>query len=77
MYDNSVMESIYCQKFAKNLKKIRESKGYSKSRLCELVGCDISYIGRIESCKKFPTLKMIFKLAIALEVPAKDLFDFE
>ena len=66
-----------CVKFANNVKKYREQKGYNKSRMSELVGCDLSYIGKIESCKKYPNLKMIFKIAEALEVPAKNLFDFE
>lgn len=66
-----------CLKFAQNVKKYREQKGYKKGKLCELVGCDISYIGKIERGQKCPNLKMIFKLAEALEIPAKDLFDFE
>lgn len=66
-----------CRKFAENVTKYRELKGYNKSRLCELVDCDLSYIGKIERGEKFPNLKMILKLAEALEIPAKDLFDFD
>ena len=66
-----------CVKFANNVKKYREQKGYNESRLSELAGCDLSYIGKIERSEKYPNLKMIFKIAEALEVPAKDLFDFE
>lgn len=68
------MIEVDCEKFAKNVKKYRETKGYNKSRMSELVGCDISYIGKIERAEKYPNLKMIFKLAEALEIPAKDLF---
>ncbi len=71
------MIEVNCRKFAKNVKKYREIKGYSKSRMSELVGCDISYIGKIERAEKYPNLKMIFKIAEALDVPAKDLFIFE
>lgn len=39
--------------------------------------CDLSYIGKIERGEKFPNLKMILKLAEALEIPAKDLFEFD
>lgn len=70
-------ELVPCKKFAKIVKKIREDKGYSKGKMSELIGCDISYIGKIERSEKFPNLKMIFKIANALEVPAKTLFDFE
>lgn len=66
-----------CKLFAQNIKKYRESKGYSKTKLAELADCDLTYIGKIEKSEKYPNLKMIFKLAEALEIPTKDLFDFE
>lgn len=66
-----------CVKFAKNGRKYREQLGYNKSRLSEYMGCDLSYIGKIERSEKYPNLKMILKLAEALQVPAKDLFNFE
>jgi transcriptional regulator with XRE-family HTH domain len=65
-----------CKLFAKNIKKYRESKGYSKTKLAELADCDLTYIGKIEKSEKYPNLKMIFKLAEALDIPTKDLFDF-
>lgn len=71
------MIEVNCKKFAENVKKYRERKGYNKSRMSELVGCDISYIGKIERAEKSPNLKMILKIAEALDVPAKDLFIFE
>lgn len=45
--------------------------------MAELVDCDISYIGKIERAEKYPNLKIIFKIAEVIEIPAKDLFDFE
>ena len=66
-----------CKLFAKNIKKYRESKGYSKTKLAELADCDLTYIGKIEKSEKYPNLKMIFKLAEALDIPTKDLIDFE
>lgn len=66
-----------CKLFAKNIKKYRESKGYSKTKLAELADCDLTYIGKIEKSEKYPNLKMIFKLAEALDIPTKDLFNFE
>ena len=70
------MNTNICQNFSKKLKEIRELKNLSKSQLSTLAGCDISYIGQIERCKKVPTLKTIENLANALEIPVKDLFDF-
>ena len=66
-----------CKLFAQNVKKYREIKGYSKTKLSELVDCDLTYIGKIEKSEKYPNLKMIFKLADALEIPPEFLFDFE
>ena len=66
-----------CKKFAQNIKKYREERKFSKGKMSELVGCDYPYIGKIERSEKLPTLKMIFKIADALEIPAKDLFDFD
>lgn len=65
-----------CKGFATKLQEIRISKGLTKGQLSSLADCDMSYIGKIERCEKFPNIKIIAKLAKALEVPAKDLFDF-
>lgn len=64
------------KKFATKVQKLREAKGYTKSILSSLADLDISYIGKIERCEKSPSLRTIIKLADALEVPVKDLFDF-
>ena len=69
------MEQI-CKQFAIKLKEIRLSKNLSKSKLSEIAGLDISYIGKIERCEKCPNLRTIAKLAQALNVPVKNLFDF-
>ena len=47
-----------CIKFANNVKKYREQLGYNKSRMSELLDCDLSYIGKIERSEKFPNLKL-------------------
>ena len=66
-----------CENFARKLKELRDVKVLSKGQLSSLADLDMSYIGKIERCQKFPNIKTIAKLALALEVPAKDLFDFE
>ena len=70
------MDTI-CELFATKLKEIRLSKKLNKSKLSELAGLDISYMGKIERGEKLPNLRTIVKLAKALDVPVKDLFDFE
>lgn len=71
------MVTNICENFAKRVKEIRDTKGLSKSQLSSLTDLDISYIGKIERCEKFPNIKTIAKLAIALEVSPKELFDFD
>lgn len=62
--------------FATKVQEIREGKKITRTKLSELAGLDMSYIGKIEKCEKSPNLRTIIKLADALEVPVKDLFDF-
>ena len=71
------MVANICENFARKLKELREMKGLTKGQLSSLADLDMSYIGKIERCQKFPNIKTIAKLALALEVPAKELFDFE
>ena len=77
----SIAQLVYmdniCKQFATKVKAIRLSKKLNKSKLSELAGLDISYIGKIERGEKSPNLRTIVKLAKALNVPVKDLFDFE
>lgn len=64
------------QQFATKLKTIRLSKNMSQNKLSELAGIDNSYIGKIEKGNKSPSFKTILRLADALDVSIKDLFDF-
>jgi len=68
-------EDVYKQ-FATKVQKVRTAKGYTKDKLSSLADLDISYIGKIERSEKSPNLRTIVKLANALEVPVKELFDF-
>lgn len=50
---------------------------YTQEQLAEIVGTSTSNIGTIESKMHKPlSLKMLFKIAKALEIPPKDLLDF-
>ena len=53
------MEDSICRNFAKKLKEIREKKDLSKGQLSSLADCDISYIGKIERCEKYPNVSKI------------------
>ena len=65
------MIELNCKKFADNVKRYREAKGYTKSKMAELVDCDISYIGKIERAEKYPNLKIIFKIVAKIVIVKK------
>ena len=64
------------QKFGARIKKIRKAKGMTQEQLTEKARIDFSFMNRIESGKKNPSLKTIAKLARALGVKLSELFNF-
>jgi transcriptional regulator with XRE-family HTH domain len=56
------------QNFVQNLKKFRKIEGISQMKLAETCDTDVSYIGQIEMGNRFPSIKLIEKIAQALEV---------
>jgi transcriptional regulator with XRE-family HTH domain len=62
--------------FGKQLRLIRQSKGLSMEKLAALSSFEYSQISRIELGQINTSLDTVFKLAKALNVPTKDLFDF-
>ena len=68
-------KSIY--KFlGKRIKFLRESKGLTQENLADKTGLSLDYIGKIEVNINEPGFKSLIKIANALEVHIKDLFDF-
>lgn len=52
----------------KNIRTLRESKGYSQEELAEKAGLKRSYMGHIERGDKNVTLTTLRRIAIALNV---------
>lgn len=63
--------------FGAHIKKIRTAKGYSQEQLAAFAGLDRTYISGIERGQRNISLMNLVKLAKALEVPAKQLLDFD
>jgi transcriptional regulator with XRE-family HTH domain len=55
---------------------LRENKGYTQENLADKTGLSLDYIGKIEVNINKPGLKSLIKIANALEVHIKELFDF-
>lgn len=62
--------------FGNKIREIRKQEGISQEGLAGLADLDRTYIGGIERGIRNPSLKNIGKIAKALKVKAKDLFNF-
>lgn len=61
--------------FGKSIRTLRESRGYSQEELAERAGLHRNYVGGIERGERNVALENIVKLAKALAVRSKDLFE--
>lgn len=63
--------------FAENVRAERARKKYSQEKLAEMADITPEYLARIEKEKYSPSLVVIVKLAIALEVNVDKLIPIE
>lgn len=57
------------------IKKLRKQRRLTQVELAVIVNVSPGYIGSIEQGIRYPSLKVLEKLARALKIPAKELFD--
>jgi transcriptional regulator with XRE-family HTH domain len=62
---------------ANNIKKYRTALGFSQAKLAEKVNTSTNYIGLLEIKRKFPSPKMMERLALALGIDTTELFHKE
>lgn len=55
------------------LRERRKQEGLTLTELAELTGVDTSYLGRIETGKRFPSAHILRKLAVPLEYSEPEL----
>lgn len=65
------------RKFGEKIKHLREERNLSQEELAKLLGMHRTYISQVENGKRNIRLVNIGKIALALNVRLKDLFDFE
>jgi transcriptional regulator with XRE-family HTH domain len=61
--------------FGTALRALREERGYSQEELAERAGLHRNYVGGVERGERNVALENIVKLAQALSVRTKDLFE--
>ena len=59
------------------IRYLRRVKDMSQNTLAQKIGVSVGWIGRIERGLFLPNLKLLFKIAKALQVKVKDLFPQE
>lgn len=64
------------ESLARKIRQIREEKELTQKELAERIGAHYFYITAIETGKRGVSLRMIYRIAKALGVKVKDLFDF-
>jgi len=72
---NKYESTLLIRIFAKNVRYFRQRNRLSQEELAEKCNLHRTYIGMIERCEKNITLKNIEKIANALQIDVKDLFN--
>jgi transcriptional regulator with XRE-family HTH domain len=71
-----INEKIFIKNFGKKLREIRIGKNISQEILANDANIPINQIGRIERAEISTSLTSVYKIAQALEIDIKELFDF-
>jgi transcriptional regulator with XRE-family HTH domain len=69
-------EDVIYKSIGKRIKYLRERKGLTQEKLAEKAGLSLDFIGKIEVSINKPGLKSLIKIAKALDVHLKELFNF-
>jgi transcriptional regulator with XRE-family HTH domain len=67
-------EDKIVRNLAIRVRTLRKLKGWSQERLAEEAGIHRTYLGGIETARRNPSLRNIIRIALALEVAVKELF---
>jgi transcriptional regulator with XRE-family HTH domain len=62
--------------FGRRLRQIRREKNLTQEYLAEATGVSVDLISNIERGINAPSFETLEKLAEALDIPVKDLFEF-
>jgi len=68
------VEDKIVRRFAVRIRELRNQHNWSHERLAEEAGIHRTYLGGIETARRNPSLRNIIRIAVALGVSVKELF---
>lgn len=71
------MNTKILENLGKSLKKIRLQQNMTQEALAEKVNIHPTYVGKLESGKNNPSVKLLFKIARALDSRLPEIFEFD
>ena len=64
-------------KFGKNLRRLRRRKDVTQEQLAEAAEISVEFLSNIERGINAPSFETLEKLSKVLDMPVKELFDFD
>ena len=71
------MSKVFYRKLGKQIKKLREEKGWTQQYLSELAGIDDKFLGNVERAARKPSMDTVIKIAKALDVEPWQMIKFD
>lgn len=68
---------LFLSAFSARVRSLRLERHMTQEELAYRAAIHVTYLSGIEQSKRNPSLRNIKKIALALDVSVKDLFDFE
>jgi transcriptional regulator with XRE-family HTH domain len=72
-----LLDTSFCHPCDRELRRLRELQGLSKSKFALMVGVSRRYLIKLESAQASPTLEMMERIAAGLGVTVRDMVDFD
>lgn len=66
-------DNKFIREIGKRIRQKREDRGWSQERLAIEADIDNSHLGKLERGEGNPTVKLVFRIAQALEIDFRDL----
>lgn len=64
-----------CRRLGQNVRRLREAAGHSQEAFADVAGLHRTYISDVERGVRNPTIRVVDKIATALDVNAGSLLD--